>query len=112
MAQNVPSEIFRSSLPGRRTFHAVIDQVLAHTPAASSNSQFHTLQLENTQNSVILSAEMMLRYLGWNEAADLIIESINKAMTQGRVTYDLERLMTGATLLKCSEFGDALIDNM
>ena len=54
----------------------------------------------------------MLRYLGWNEAADLIIESINKAMTQGKVTYDLERLMTGATLLKCSEFGDALIDNM
>ena len=63
-------------------------------------------------SSVILSAEMMLRYLGWNEAADLIIESINKAMTQGKVTYDLERLMTGATLLKCSEFGDALIDNM
>ena len=63
-------------------------------------------------SSVILSAEMMLRYLGWNEAADLIIESINKAMTQGKVTYDLERLMAGATLLKCSEFGDALIDNM
>ena len=63
-------------------------------------------------SSVILSAEMMLRYLGWNEAADLIIESINKAMTQGKVTYDLERLMSGATLLKCSEFGDALIDNM
>ena len=63
-------------------------------------------------SSVILSAEMMLRYLGWNEAADLIIESINKAMTQGKVTYDLERLMTGATLLKCSEFGDALNDNM
>ncbi len=63
-------------------------------------------------SSVILSAEMMLRYLGWDEAADLIIESINKAMTQGKVTYDLERLMTGATLLKCSEFGDALIDNM
>ena len=63
-------------------------------------------------SSVILSAEMMLRYLGWDEAADLIIESINKAMTQGKLTYDLERLMTGATLLKCSEFGDALIDNM
>jgi len=63
-------------------------------------------------SSVILSAEMMLRYLGWNEAADLIIESINKAMTQGRVTYDLERQMNGATLLKCSEFGQTLIDNM
>ena len=63
-------------------------------------------------SSVILSAEMMLRYLGWNEAADLIIESINKAMTQGKVTYDLERQMKGATLLKCSEFGQTLIDNM
>ena len=63
-------------------------------------------------SSVILSAEMMLRYLGWNESADLIVSSINKAMTQGKVTYDLERLMDSATLLKCSEFGEALIDNM
>ena len=63
-------------------------------------------------SSVILSAEMMLRYLGWNESADLIVSSINKAMTQGKVTYDLERLMDNATLLKCSEFGEALIDNM
>ena len=62
--------------------------------------------------SVILSAEMMFRYLGWDEAADLIIGSIDKAMAQGRVTYDLERQMDGATLLKCSEFGQTLIDNM
>jgi isocitrate dehydrogenase len=62
--------------------------------------------------SVILSGEMMLRYMGWNEAADLIVKTMNKTISQKRVTYDFERLMDGATLLKCSEFGDALIENM
>jgi len=62
--------------------------------------------------SVILSGEMMLRYMGWYEAADLIVESMNITIGQKRVTYDFERLMEGATLLKCSEFGDALIENM
>ena len=62
--------------------------------------------------SVILSGEMMLRYMGWYEAADLIVESMNTTIGQKRVTYDFERLMEGATLLKCSEFGDALIENM
>ena len=63
-------------------------------------------------SSVILSGEMMLRRLGWNEAADLIIASMKKTIGQKRVTYDFERLMEGATLLKCSEFGTALIENM
>ena len=63
-------------------------------------------------SSVILSGEMMLRYLGWTEAADLIISSINKALDKKRVTYDFHRLMEGATLLKCSEFGQELVDNM
>ena len=62
--------------------------------------------------SVILSGEMMLRYLGWNEAADLIVSTMNKTISKKQVTYDFERLMEGATLLKCSEFGDALIENM
>ena len=62
--------------------------------------------------SLILSGEMMLRYMNWNEAADLITRSIDTTMMQKKVTYDLERQMTGATLLKCSEFGDALITNM
>ena len=62
--------------------------------------------------SVILSGEMMLRYLGWNEAARLVISSLSTTLRQKRVTYDLERLMEGATLLKCSEFGQAMIDNM
>lgn len=62
--------------------------------------------------SVILSAEMMLRHLGWNEAADLIIKGMNGAIKAKTVTYDFERLMSGATLLKCSEFGDAIIQHM
>jgi isocitrate dehydrogenase len=62
--------------------------------------------------SVILSGEMMLRYLGWREAADLIVSSLEKTIGQKRVTYDFERQMEGATLLKCSEFGRALIENM
>ena len=63
-------------------------------------------------SSVILSGEMMLRHLGWNEAADLITDSMEKVIGEKRVTYDFHRLMEGATLLKCSEFGQALIDNM
>jgi isocitrate dehydrogenase len=63
-------------------------------------------------SSVILSGEMMLRHLNWNEAADLITESMEKVIGEKRVTYDFHRLMEGATLLKCSEFGQALIDNM
>jgi isocitrate dehydrogenase len=62
--------------------------------------------------SVILSGEMMFRYLGWPEAADLIVSSLEKTIGQKRVTYDLERLMTGATLLKTSEFGMAMVENM
>jgi isocitrate dehydrogenase len=62
--------------------------------------------------SVILSGEMMLRYMGWIEAADLIIRGLERTIGQKRVTYDLERLMEGATLLKCSEFGAAIVENM
>ena len=62
--------------------------------------------------SVILSGEMMFRYLGWHEVSDMIISSIDKTLSKKLVTYDFERQMSGATLLKCSEFGEALIDNM
>ena len=62
--------------------------------------------------SVILSGVMMLEHLGWQEAADLVITGIERTIEQKRVTYDLERLMDGATLLKCSEFGEAIIENM
>jgi isocitrate dehydrogenase len=62
--------------------------------------------------SVILSGEMMFRYLGWDEAADLIVSSLEKTIAQKRVTYDFERQMSGATLLKTSEFGKAMVENM
>ncbi len=62
--------------------------------------------------SLILSAEMMLRHLGWNEAADLIIDGMNGAIQAKSVTYDFERLMDGAKLMKCSEFGKAIISKM
>ncbi|RME48748.1 MAG: NADP-dependent isocitrate dehydrogenase, partial [Deltaproteobacteria bacterium] len=62
--------------------------------------------------SVILSGCMMFRHLGWNEAADLIESAMEKTILQKRVTYDFERLMEGATKLKCSEFASAIIENM
>ncbi len=62
--------------------------------------------------SVILSGEMMFRHLGWHEVADRILASLEKTIGQKRVTYDLERQMKGATLLKTSEFAQAMVDNM
>ncbi len=62
--------------------------------------------------SVILSGEMMFRYLGWDDAADLIIKGVGGAIKAKTVTYDFERLMDGATLLKCSEFGDKIVAMM
>ena len=63
-------------------------------------------------SSVILSGVMMFRWLGWNEAADNIESALSKTISQKRVTYDLERQMQGATLLKASEFGHAIVDNL
>jgi isocitrate dehydrogenase len=63
-------------------------------------------------SSVILSGEMMIRRLGWHEAADRIVRGMERAIGEGQVTYDFQRLMTGATLLKCSEFADAVIERM
>jgi isocitrate dehydrogenase len=62
--------------------------------------------------SVILSGEMMLRYMGWGEAADLIVSALAATIAQKRVTYDFERLMEGATKLSTSAFGQAMVDNM
>ncbi len=63
-------------------------------------------------SSVLLSGEMMLRHLGWGEAADAVIHAVEKTIAQKRVTYDFHRLMEGATLLSCSQFGRALVDNL
>jgi isocitrate dehydrogenase len=62
--------------------------------------------------SVILSGEMMLRFLGWTEAADLVVTSLEKTIADKRVTYDLARLIAGATELRTSEFATAMIGNM
>jgi isocitrate dehydrogenase len=62
--------------------------------------------------SVVLSGEMMLRYMGWTEAADLILKGMNGAIAGKKVTYDFARLMDGATEVKCSEFGDVVISKM
>jgi isocitrate dehydrogenase len=63
-------------------------------------------------SSLILSAEMMLRHMGWSEAADLVIRGVEGAISHKTVTYDLHRLMDGATKLSCSGFGAAVIANM
>jgi isocitrate dehydrogenase len=62
--------------------------------------------------SVILSGEMMFRYMGWDEAADIILLAMGKAIAAKTVTYDFHRMMDGATKVKCSEFGDELIKQM
>ncbi len=62
--------------------------------------------------SLILSGEMMFRYMGWTEAADRILAGVERTISKKTVTYDFERLMEGATLLKCSQFGQAIVDNM
>jgi isocitrate dehydrogenase len=87
------------------TGHAVFEATHGTAPKYAGQDKVNP-------SSVILSGEMMLRHLGWNEAADLILNSTSKTIGQKRVTYDFHRLMDGATLLKCSEFGNALIENM
>ena len=63
-------------------------------------------------SSLILSGEMLLRYLGWDEAADKVINGLNLTLNQKKVTYDFARQLENANLLKCSEFADAIINNM
>ncbi len=72
----------------------------------------YTGQDKVNPGSLILSAVMMLRHLGWGEAADLVEKGLEKAISNKRVTYDFERFMEGATLLKCSEFGEEIVKGM
>ena len=72
----------------------------------------YTGQDKVNPGSLILSAEMMLRHMGWTEAADLIVKGMEGAISAKTVTYDFERLMDDATLLKCSEFGNTIINHM
>jgi isocitrate dehydrogenase len=87
------------------TGHAVFEATHGTAPKYADQDKVNP-------GSVILSGEMMLRYMGWHEAADLIIRSLEKTIAQKRVTYDFHRLMDGATLLKTSEFGEAMVGNM
>ena len=87
------------------TGHAIFEATHGTAPKYANQDKVNP-------GSMILSGEMMFRYLGWNEVADLIVKGLEATIGQKRVTYDFERLMPGATLLKCSEFGRALLDNM
>ncbi len=87
------------------TGHAVFEATHGTAPKYANQDKVNP-------GSVILSGEMMFRYMGWNEAADLIISSLEKTIAQKRVTYDFERMMEGATLVSCSGFGKALAENM
>jgi isocitrate dehydrogenase len=87
------------------TGHAIFEATHGTAPKYANLDQVNP-------GSVILSGEMMLRYMGWTEAADLIIKGMDGAIGAKTVTYDFHRMMEGATKLKCSEFGDAVIKHM
>jgi len=87
------------------TGHAIFEATHGTAPKYANQDKVNP-------GSMILSGALMLEYLGWKEASDLIYKSLEKTIESKRVTYDFERLMDGATLLKCSEFGTELIKNM
>ena len=87
------------------TGHAIFEATHGTAPKYANLDQVNP-------GSVILSGEMMLRYMGWTEAADLIIKGMDGAINAKTVTYDFHRMMEGATKVKCSEFGDAVIRHM
>jgi isocitrate dehydrogenase len=87
------------------TGHAIFEATHGTAPKYADRDQVNP-------GSVILSGEMMFRYMGWHEVADLILKGMRGAVAAKTVTYDFERLMDGATKVKCSEFGDAMIKHM
>ena len=87
------------------TGHAVFEATHGTAPKYAGKDKVNP-------GSLVLSAEMMLRYLGWREAADLIVNAMDAAIAGGNVTYDFARLMEGGKQVSCSEFGDVLIDAM
>jgi isocitrate dehydrogenase len=87
------------------TGHAIFEATHGTAPKYAGLDQVNP-------GSVILSGEMMLRHLGWNEAADLVLKGMDAAIGAKQVTYDFARMMEGATLLKCSEFGKAIVERM
>ena len=87
------------------TGHAVFEATHGTAPKYADQDKVNP-------GSVILSGEMMLRHMGWNEAADLVVKGMDGAIAAKQVTYDFARLMTGATELKTSQFADAMITHM
>src|SRR5216117_2101 len=87
------------------TGHAVFEATHGTAPKYANQDKVNP-------GSVVLSGEMMFRYMGWTEVADLIVKGLNGAIGSKRVTYDFARLMQGATEIKCSEFGDNIIAHM
>jgi isocitrate dehydrogenase len=88
-----------------QTGHAIFEATHGTAPKYAGQDKVNP-------GSVVLSGEMMLRYMGWGEAADLIIKGLDGAIASKKVTYDFARLMDGATEIKCSEFGQNIIDHM
>jgi len=91
---------------------ANIGDVYALFEATHGTAPKYAGQDKVNPGSLILSGCMMFDYMGWQEASELVIQAMERTIEARTVTYDLERLMDGAKLLKCSEFGQALIDNM
>ncbi len=87
------------------TGHAIFEATHGTAPKYANQDKVNP-------GSVILSGEMMLRHLGWGEAADLVVKGMDGAISARRVTYDFARLMEGATEVKTSQFADAIIANM
>ena len=87
------------------TGHAIFEATHGTAPKYANQDKVNP-------GSVILSGVLMFEHLGWQEAADAIVRGLEKSIANKTVTYDFERLMTGAKLLKCSEFGKAIVDNM
>ncbi|MCH1411533.1 MAG: NADP-dependent isocitrate dehydrogenase [Candidatus Poseidoniaceae archaeon] len=88
------------------------DTGIAIFEATHGTAPKYTGQDKVNPGSLILSAEMMLRHMGWTEAADLVVKGMEGAISARTVTYDFERLMDGATLLSCSAFGEAIVSHM
>ncbi len=91
---------------------ANLSDTVALFEATHGTAPKYAAQDKVNPGSLVLSAEMMLRHLGWTEAADLIVKGMSAAIAAKTVTYDLERLMEGATLVSCSGFGEAIISHM
>jgi isocitrate dehydrogenase len=91
---------------------ANIGDYLALFEATHGTAPKYTGMDKVNPGSLILSGVMMLEYLNWNEAAEMVESALEKTISEKQVTYDLERQMEGATLLKTSEFADAIVGNM